>query len=159
TLIQTIDPVSHHLTDKSDEAEKARIDLEQCLSDIIDERRRTPQPDLISALVRAEEAGDRLSGEELMEMCVLLTVAGLETTANLIGKGVNALLDHPDQLARLRAEPGLIETAVEELLRYDAPIQLSGRIPVEDVEMFGQVLRKGQMVGLVLGAANRDPAV
>jgi pimeloyl-[acyl-carrier protein] synthase len=159
TLIETIDPVSHHLTETSEEGVKARVNLERCLTDIIEERRQRPQPDVISDLVRAEESGDRLSGDELMEMCVLLTVAGLETTANLIGNGVNALLDNPGQLARLRAEPGLIESAVEELLRYDAPIQLSGRIPVEDVEMFGHTLRKGQMVGIVLGAANRDPAV
>jgi cytochrome P450 len=159
TLIESIDPVSHHLTGKSAEGAKARLDLERYLTETVADRRRRPREDLISALVQAEEAGDRLSGDELMEMCVLLTVAGLETTANLIGNGVNALLDHPDELDRLRAEPGLIGSAVEELLRYDAPIQLSGRIPIENVEMFGRGMRKGQMIGIVLGAANRDPAV
>jgi cytochrome P450 len=131
--------------------------MEGYLAAIIAERRQQPRQDLISDLVQVEESGDRLSGDELMEMCVLLTVAGLETTTNLIGNGVNALLDHPDELARLRADPGLIETAIEELLRYDAPIQLSGRIPMEDLDFDGHPLRKGQMVGIILGAANRDP--
>ncbi|KPI15348.1 Linalool 8-monooxygenase [Actinobacteria bacterium OK074] len=155
TLIETIDPVSHHLV--SDAGTQAQASLERYLADVIAERRLAPQPDLISSLVAAEEAGERLSGKELRDMCILLTIAGLETSANLIGNGINALLDHPDQAARLRAEPGLITTAVEELLRFDSPIQVSGRVPVEDVEVDGKLLRKGQMVGIMLGGANRDP--
>jgi cytochrome P450 len=156
-LIATVDPVSHHLTSQADEGARVRAAMEAYLGDVIAERRRTPRADLISDLIRVEEAGDRLGTDELMEMCILLTVAGLETTTNLIGNGVNALLDHPDETARLRDEPGTIGTAVEELLRYDAPIQLSGRIPMEDLELGGHQLRKGQMVGVILGAANRDP--
>jgi pimeloyl-[acyl-carrier protein] synthase len=155
TVIETIDPVSHQLV--SQDGVQAREEMERCLSDIIDERRRHPQPDLISGLVQAEESGDRLTSDELLEMCLLLIVAGFETTANLIGNGVHALLEHPDQLARLRGDPELIGTAVEELLRYDSPIQVSGRIPREDVELDGHLLRKGQTVGILVGAANRDP--
>jgi len=158
-LIAAIDPVSHHLTAQAQEGTRVRAAMEAYLGEIIAERRRRPRPDLISDLIRVEEAGERLSSDELMEMCVLLTVAGLETTANLIGNGVNALLDHPEQLARLRDEPGLIHSAVEELLRFDAPIQLSGRIPMENLELCGHRLRRGQMVGVILGAANRDPRV
>ena len=157
TLIETIDPVSHHLT--SDAGTQAQANMEAYLAEVVSARRREPRPDLISALVQAEEGGQWLSPEELHEMSILLTIAGLETTTNLIGNGVNALLDHPDQAARLRAEPGLITTAVEELLRFDSPIQVSGRVPVEDLELDGQQLRKGQMVGILLGAANRDPEV
>jgi len=141
TLIETIDPVSHHLT--SDAGTQAQANMEAYLAEVVSARRREPRPD----------------PEELHEMSILLTIAGLETTTNLIGNGVNALLDHPDQAARLRAEPGLITTAVEELLRFDSPIQVSGRVPVEDLELDGQQLRKGQMVGILLGAANRDPEV
>jgi len=155
THVEAIDPVSHVLVSEAGMA--ARAALQRYLEDMVARRRLQPRDDLISGLVRAEREGDRLGGGELLEMCLLLTVAGLETTANLIGNGVNALLDNPDQLERLRADPGLIETAVEELLRYDAPIQLSGRVPVEDIELFGRTLRAGQMVGVILGAANRDP--
>jgi cytochrome P450 len=91
-------------------------------------------------------------------MCILLLVAGHETTVNLISNGMLALLRNPDQLARLRADPGLIRTAVEELLRYESPVQLTGRIPMEDVEIGGTTFRKGQEVVGLIGAANRDPA-
>jgi pimeloyl-[acyl-carrier protein] synthase len=152
--IESIDPVSHAV---SEDGMAARATLRQYLEDIVAQRRRRPQEDLISGLLQAQQEGDRLDGRELMEMLLLLLVAGIETTANLIGNGMNALFDHPAELDRLRAEPGLIESAIEELVRYDAPIQLSGRVPVEDVELAGHTLRKGQMVGVILGAANRDP--
>ena len=155
TLIETINPVSHNLV--SGDGIVAREQMEAYLTTTIEERRRQPRDDLISALVRAEQAGDRMSSYELLEMCLLLTIAGLETTANLIGNGTHALLNHPDQLARLRAEPGLIGSAVEELLRYDSPIQASGRIPKEDIDFEGHVMRKGRAIGVLVGAANRDP--
>jgi pimeloyl-[acyl-carrier protein] synthase len=155
TLIEAIDPVSHHLV--SDAGTSAQQELEGYLSEVVSARRREPREDLISGLVRAEASGDRLTSGELLEMCILLTIAGLETTTNLIGNGVNSLLDHPEEAARLRAEPKVITTAVEELLRFDSPIQVSGRVPREDVEVDGKVLRAGQMVGILLGAANRDP--
>jgi Cytochrome P450 len=156
TFMDTFDPVSHRIS--SDVGAQAHADLERYLRRIVEERRQRPRDDLITGLVRAEEDGERLSGEELLEMCMLLTVAGLETTANLIGNGISALFDHPDQMDRLRTHPELIETAVEELIRYDAPIQLSGRVVMDTIEIDGHVLRRGQMAGILLGAANRDPA-
>lgn len=155
THIEAIDPVSHVLV--SEEGMAARDKLEEYLADIIARRRRDPRDDLISGFIQAEEQGERLTAAELQEMCILLTVAGIETAGNLIGNGMYALLEHPDQLARLRAEPDLIGTAIEELLRYDAPIQLSGRVPTADIEIGGVTLRKNQMVGVMLGGANRDP--
>jgi pimeloyl-[acyl-carrier protein] synthase len=155
TLIEAIDPVSHHLV--SDAGTRAQRELEDYLSDVVSSRRFEPRQDLISGLVRAETSGDRLAGGELLEMCILLTIAGLETTTNLIGNGMNALLDHPEEADRLRTDPKIVTVAVEELLRFDSPIQVSGRVPMEDVEVHGQLLRAGQMVGILLGAANRDP--
>jgi cytochrome P450 len=128
------------------------------LEDIAEERRREPREDLLSALVRAEEAGDRLSRTELFTTCVLLLVAGNETTTKLVGNAVLALLANPDQLALLRREPERIPAAVEELLRYDGPVQLTSRIVTEDRELCGRRLRRGQQLVLVLAAANRDPA-
>src|SRR5262245_3341798 len=112
---------------------------------------------LLDALARAEEGGNRLSAEELSANATLLLHAGHETTTHLIGNGLLALQRHPDQLRRLRAEPGLLPTAVEEFLRYDGPVQLTYRMAREDFAFAGKPIRKGQVVHLVLGAANRDP--
>jgi cytochrome P450 len=120
-------------------------------------RREEPRDDLISALVAAEADGDRLSEIELVAICMLLLGAGHETTTNLLGNGVLALLRHPEQRERLQAEPGLVEDAVEELLRYDSPVQITDRVATEDLELHGHRIRSGQVVGLILGAANRDP--
>ncbi len=113
---------------------------------------------LLSALVRVEEAGDRLSAEELFANVNLLLTAGHETTTNLIGNGIVALLRQPEQLERLRADPSLMPSAIEELLRYDSPTQFTHRLAGEDIEIGGKMIRKGQFVYLVLGSANRDPA-
>ncbi|HTY17490.1 MAG TPA: cytochrome P450 [Myxococcota bacterium] len=121
-------------------------------------RRREPRDDLLSAMVAAEEAGDRLSTQELFSTCVLLLVAGNETTTNLIGNGMIALLRHPEQLERLRREPKRIPGAVEELLRYDSPVQLTSRIVLEEGELRGRKIRRGEQLVLLLGAGNRDPA-
>ena len=126
---------------------------------IVEARRRAPRDDLVSALLAAEEEGDRLTREELLSTMLLILVAGNETTRNLIGNGMLALLRHPDQLQRLRYQPELLEPAVDELLRYDSPVQLDGRVVREDLEMGGKRLRAGQRVIALLGAANRDPAV
>jgi cytochrome P450 len=107
--------------------------------------------------VAAEDAGEKLSQEELMSTCILLLVAGTETTTNLIGNSIYALLRNPGQMRRLREDPSLIETAVEEFLRYETPVQLTGRVAGEDVEIRGKRIRQGQPVGLLMGAANRDP--
>jgi cytochrome P450 len=157
TFIDAFDPVSHRL--RSDEGAAAYEELRRFLVDVIAQRRRHPRPDLISGLVEAEERGERLTSEELLDMCLLLTVAGLETTANLIGNGVNALTANPDEMARLRDQPGLIDTAIEELLRFDPPIQVSGRVARRDIDVQGQTWRRGQVAGILLGAANRDPDV
>jgi cytochrome P450 len=122
------------------------------------ERRARPRNDLLSALAQAEEQGDRLTGEELVANCILLLVAGHETTTNLIGNGILALLQHPEELARLREHPEMIGTAVEEILRYDSPVQGTSRKAAVDLELGGQQVQAGQFVSLMIGAANRDPA-
>ena len=125
---------------------------------LLPERRQHPQSDLLSLLIAAEERGDKLSEGELLATCVLLFIAGHETTVNLIGNGVLALLRHPDQLERLSNEPTLIQSAVEELLRYDSPVQRTARMTNTDVEVDGRKIAKGSMVVATIGAANRDPA-
>ncbi len=125
---------------------------------MFEEKRKHPKDDLISALVRAEEAGDKLSEDELLGMVFLLLVAGHETTVNLIGNGTLALLQHPDQLEKLRNDPSLIKSAIEELLRYDGPVEISPeRFAREDVAIGGTVIPRGEMVRVVIAAADRDP--
>jgi cytochrome P450 PksS len=120
-------------------------------------RRAAPRDDLITALVQAGEAGDQLSEDELAAMIFLLLVAGHETTVNLIGNGTLALLRHPGQLAKLRDEPGLIRSAVEELLRYDSPVMTATeRFAREDLTVAGVTIRRGEMVFAVIASANRD---
>lgn len=126
--------------------------------DLIMERRRRPALDLLSGLVEAEEAGDRLTEQELLATCVLLYVAGHETTVNLIGNGLLALLRHPEARRRLQEDPGLLGGAIEELLRYDGPVQRTGRMAASDTEIGGVPIAAGSLVLGLLGAANRDPA-
>lgn len=124
---------------------------------LIGVRRSDPRDDLITALVQAEEAGDQLSEDELTAMIFLLLIAGHETTVNLIGNGTLALLRHPDQLAKLRAEPGLIRSAVEELLRYDGPLMTATeRFAREDLTIAGVTIPRGEMVFAAIASANRD---
>jgi len=123
-------------------------------------RRRQPGDDLTTQLVQAEEDGSKLTNEELTANIILLFGAGHETTVNLIGNGLLALHRNPDQLARLKARPDLITNAVEEFLRYDSSVQMSGRVALEDIEdLGGSRIAKGDNVLCLLGAANRDPAV
>ena len=124
----------------------------------IAERRKAPKEDLLSALIAAEERGEVLSEDEVLATCVLLLAAGNETTTNLIGNGMLALLRHPEQFQKLRDDASLTDTAVEELLRYDGPVQATARVANEDVDVGGQQVEKGQMVMCVIAAANRDPA-
>lgn len=126
--------------------------------DLIRERRRTPGDDLLSALIAAEEAGDRLSGDELYFNARLLLIAGYETTVGLIGNGVLALLRNPAQRKLLQEQSGLIANAVEELLRYDSPIQMIGRTALETVAWQEVTFTKGQGIALLTGAANHDSA-
>ncbi|MHB1487959.1 MAG: cytochrome P450 [Acidimicrobiales bacterium] len=127
--------------------------------DLIKARRRQPGEDLLSALIAAEEQGDRLSEDELLATCVLLLVAGHETTVNLIGNGVLNMMRHRDQWDRLVDDPTLVNTAVEEVLRFDPPVQFDGRMATEDIALGDAVIPKDHFAMLVLGAANRDPAV
>jgi cytochrome P450 len=141
------------------EAQRAAREFDDYFLGIIRQRRAEPRDDLISALVAAEEAGDKLTQGELLGLLRLLLVAGNETTTNLIGNGLLALLRHPHQLQALRADFGLMPSAVEELLRYDAPVQVDGRTALQDVEIGGRLIKQGQQVLALLGAANRDPDV
>jgi len=136
----------------------ARHAIGEYFRELIAERRASPRGDLLSALIAAEEAGDKLSEDELLATCILLLIAGHETTVNLIGNGTLALLRHPAELRRLRETPGLIASAVEELLRYDGPVQRTARIPSTDVTIGGRTIGKGEMVMPFIAAADRDPA-
>jgi cytochrome P450 len=120
-------------------------------------RRKEPKEDLISHLIQAEEQGNHLTEEELLQNCVLLLVAGHETTVNLIGNGILNLLRHPDQLQKIRENPELVPNAVQETLRYDAPIQMVRRLAGEDSELGGQKIKHGDMISIMLGSANHDP--
>ena len=135
-----------------------RRGLAEYFRELIAQRRAAPREDMLSALIAAEEAGDKLNEDELLATCILLLVAGHETTVNLIGKGTLALLRHPAELRRLHDDPGIIGTAVEELLRFDGPVQRTARIPSEDIVIGGRTIPKGEMVMPFLGAADRDPA-
>ncbi|WP_448641957.1 cytochrome P450 [Geodermatophilus sp. URMC 63] len=143
-----------------DAAERAAAEFVAHLRALAAERRRASGEDLLSHLVQVRDAeGDRLTEDELVTTCVLLLNAGHEATVNVSGNGLLALLEHPDQLARLRADPGLLPTAVEELMRFDSPLQLFERTATADVEVGGVTVCEGQKVAALLGSANRDPAV
>ena len=143
-----------------DAAERAADQFVTYLRGLAAERRRTPAEDLLSHLVGVRDSdGDRLTEDELVTTCVLLLNAGHEATVNVSGNGLLALLQHPDQVARLRDDPGLLPTAVEEFMRFDSPLQLFERTATTDVQVGGVTVREGQKVAALLGAANRDPAV
>jgi len=140
----------------------ARAAVEQLfgyLAGIIAARRVEPRDDLISAMVLAQEENDALTDSELLATCNLLLIAGHETTTNLIGNGMLALLREPNELDRLRREMALLPTAVEEMLRYDGPVQATLRVLHEDIELDGQHIEKGSLLLVGIGAANHDPAV
>jgi cytochrome P450 len=124
---------------------------------LTEQRRQNPRDDLVSRLVQAEATGQINAGPELLAQCAMLLFAGHETTRNLFGNGLNALLSHPEQWERLREEPSLLPGAVRELLRYDSPVQYTGRRVITDLVLHGQPLRRGDLVVALIGAANRDP--
>lgn len=155
-LARTLDPiVSPEVLDAGDAATVAFAEYFKAL---VEKRRKDPQEDLLSALIAAEEQGDRLSEDELIATAVLLLGAGHETTMNLIGNGLLALFRHPDQMAQLKSAPSLIQSAIEECLRFDGPVQMTARTALEDLEIGGTKIEKGQQAVIVLAAANRDPA-
>lgn len=123
----------------------------------IESLRAHPRPGLLNDLVQAELQGDRLTHHELLANCVLLLAAGFETTANLIGNGMLALLRHPHQLQKLKDHPEFVTSAVEEMIRYDGSVQFTGRQVVEDIEIGNRRIQAGDFVMLLFGAANRDP--
>lgn len=141
------------------EATQALRDLHSYFTDLFEARRQEPGEDLISELIAVEEEGEQLTSRELLATCNLLLFAGFETTVNLIGNGTAALLDHPEQLDQLLDDRTLTSAAVEEFLRFDAPIQLTSRVPGDDIEIDGVALKAGQPVSLLIGGANHDPAV
>ncbi|WP_309230789.1 cytochrome P450 [Nocardia sp. SYP-A9097] len=126
--------------------------------DLVEQRRRSPRADLITALVQAEEAGVRLTHTELIGTLLILVVAGHETSVNLIGNGALALIRHPAEFARLRADPELAAAAVDEVLRYDPPVHLTTRTARAEITVAGRTFVPGQAVIVLLGSANRDPA-
>ena len=133
------------------------LQFSQYFFELLAERRARPGDDFLSRLVQAEDGGVLLTEGELLSTCILLLVAGHETTVNLIAGGALALLHHPDQFERFRSEPALTRSGVEEMLRYVSPVQLTGRALVEDCEIGGVELRAGDFAMLLLASANRDP--
>ena len=138
-------------------ADRAMQSFDDYVSRLVAERRVRPGDDLLSALIAVEEGGDRLSKDELVAMVVQLLYAGHETTRNLIGNGLFTLLRHPAELARLRRDPSLLQSAVEEMLRYEPPILFLSRVALVDVELAGLSVRRGDLVHVNLASANRDP--
>lgn len=124
---------------------------------IVAEHRDDPRDDLVSRLIEAEEEGDKLTEDEMIVTLRLLLVAGNETTTNLIGNGLKALLEHPDQLELLRQRPELVDNAIEELLRFDSPVQVDGRTVLDEFQIDRHTLKPGRPVSLLIGGANRDP--
>ncbi|WP_327245593.1 cytochrome P450 [Streptomyces sp. NBC_01320] len=139
-------------------AVRASVDFSAYLRELIAERRKNPGTDLISALIAAHDEGERLSEQEMISTCVLLLNAGHEATVNTTVNGWWTLLRHPEQLAALRADHGLLPTAVEELMRYETPLQMFERWVLDDIEIDGTVIPRGSEVALLFGSANRDPA-
>ncbi len=139
-------------------AVRAIVEMEAYFREAIAARRAQPTDDLISALVAAHDAGGRLDEQELVSTCCALLFGGHETTTNLIGNAIHLLLTHPTELARLRQDPSLLDGAVEEVLRHEAPVQRMGRVSATDVEIGGATIPAGGRVYLVMGAAHRDAA-
>ena len=137
--------------------EQAVDEFADYFHELIETRHADPRDDMLTRLVEAEEAGDKLSENELISTCILLLVAGHETTVNLIANGVLALARHPDQRARLREDPSLVKTAVEEVLRFDPPVQMTGRLAMEEIVLPSTTLPKDGFAITLLGAANHDP--
>jgi cytochrome P450 len=135
----------------------ANDQLEEYFKTVIEEKRKSPGQDLMSRLIAVEEEGDRLSAVEMYSTCVLLLVAGHETTTRLISNGMYTLLAHPEQLELLKRDPSLMPNAIEEMLRYEPPVQFMARFAQTDMEFFGKKIRKNQMILPIIGSANRDP--
>jgi cytochrome P450 len=156
--VRILDPVPM-TSDEIKQSNARNLMAQAYFQQLFELRRRNPGEDLTTHLVQAEENGNKLTNEELTANIMLLFVAGHETTVNLIGNGLLALHRNPDQLRLLKANPQLMTGAIEEFLRYDSSVQMSGRVALEDVELAGKTIPKGESVLCLLGSANRDPAV
>jgi cytochrome P450 len=154
TVVRSLEPVNDPATAAA--IVEADAELTQIAAEMIAWKRAHPADDLLTALINAEDDGDVLGDDELISQTLLLYIAGHETTVNLIAGGTLALLRHPDQLARLRAEPALIGNAVEEMLRYDSPVQATRRITLEPASFTGVTIPPGSFILALLGSANRD---
>ena len=135
----------------------ATVEMNDYLTGLLAERRESPRDDLLTRLVQAELDGARLSQSEILGFFQLLLLAGSETTTNLINNAILCVIENPDQLSRLRTEPGLLPSAIEEVLRYRSPLQWMFRVTTRDVEMHGQTIPSGKVVLAMMGSANRDP--
>ncbi len=154
-LVQLVDPLQGRGGTKP--LRRASHALFDYFRPLLAARRASPQDDLLSAMIAAEEDGNPLDELDLLSLSALLLVAGHETTSNLIGNAVVTLLRHPDERKRLQDDPGLLKSALDEILRFESPIQFTDRAAREDCEIGGKRIRRGQLVGAVIGAANRDP--
>ncbi|MGH9114694.1 MAG: cytochrome P450, partial [Acidimicrobiales bacterium] len=154
-VVRSLEPVADGETLR--EIAAAGRSLREMIAGAIEWKRARMTDDLLSALIAAEDEGDKLSPAELAEQVALLYLAGHETTVNLIGNGVLALLRHPDQMELLRADPGLDASAVDEILRYDSPVQMSRRVVLRETSLGGKTVEPGGLVVLALASANRDP--
>jgi cytochrome P450 len=156
-VVAMLDGVSD--ADRERVSGKSERALVNYLKNLVAERRTDPDDSLLSALIAVEEEGDRLSSGELVSTALLLLLAGFETTVNLIGNGTVALIGAPDQWHRLREDPGVVANAVEELLRYDSPVQATSRTATEDLALGDKTIRRGETVIVAIGGANRDGSV
>jgi cytochrome P450 len=154
-LLNPVPPTREEL----DRANEGTLATGAYFESLFEQRRREPTDDLLSLLVRAEEAGDRLTTEELRANVTLLFAAGHETTVNLIGNGLWSLLNHPSQWAALRDDPALIPNAIEEILRYECPVQAVARTVAEPIAFGEEEFSAGDLIVALIGAANRDPEI
>ena len=156
TLSRILDPLIS--LEEYEKMNKAILEFQEYFRHLISQREKAPQDDLISYLIAVRDESDKLNEEEVISICMLLFATGEETTVNTIGNGMLALLHHPEQMEKLKQEPEIIQTAVEEMLRYDSPVQMTYRIAIENLEIGNQTIKEGENILLSLGAANRDPA-
>ena len=140
------------------QGQASMLAMKAYLEDVIAARRREPREDLITMMIQEEEMGDRLTTDEMVVMCIALLVGGNNSTAHLIGNAILTLARHPEAIAQLRADPALIRPAIEEVMRYDSPVQATSRVAREAIDVGGQTIEAGQNIYVLFGSANRDEA-
>jgi pimeloyl-[acyl-carrier protein] synthase len=140
------------------QGQASMLEMKAYLEEVIAARRKEPREDLITMMIQAEEAGDRLTTNEMVVMCIALLVGGNNSTAHLIGNAILTLARHPEAIAQLRADQALIRPAIEEVMRYDSPVQATSRVAREPIEIGGQTIAAGQNIYVLFGSANRDEA-